>query len=81
MEERLVEYARYTTASQLERICRGVRQQQLLDTEVGEPVDEAERLRRAFGADVVERGDAGVLVVYGVVVLRPFTVARRRALT
>jgi hypothetical protein len=66
MEERLLEYARYTTASQLERICRGVRQQQLLETEEGEPIDEAEQLRRAFDARDLflrARGDGTVQVV------------------
>ena len=43
MEDRLLEYARYTTASQLERICGGIRQQQRLDTEDGEPLDEPEQ--------------------------------------
>jgi hypothetical protein len=66
MEERLLEYARYTTASQLERICRGVRRQQLLDTEEDESLDEAERLRRAFDARDLflrARGDGTVQVV------------------
>ena len=66
MEDRLLEYARYTTASHLERICRGVRQQQLLDTEEAESLDEAERLRRAFEARDLHlraRGDGTVQVV------------------
>ncbi len=66
MEDRLLEYARYTTASQLERICRGVRQQQLLDTEEDESLDEAEQLRRAFEARDLHlraRGDGTVQVV------------------
>ncbi|MCU0674665.1 MAG: HNH endonuclease [Myxococcota bacterium] len=66
MEDRLLEYARYTTASQLERICRGVRQQQLLDAEDGEPLDEAEQLRRAFDSRDLflrARGDGTVQVV------------------
>jgi hypothetical protein len=66
MEERLLEYARYTTASQLERICRGVRQQQLLDTDEDESLDEAEQLRRAFEARDLHlraRGDGTVQVV------------------
>jgi hypothetical protein len=66
MEDRLLEYARYTTASQLERICGGIRQQQRLDTEEGEPIDEAERLRRAFDARDLflrARGDGTVQVV------------------
>jgi hypothetical protein len=65
MEDRLLEYARYTTASQLELICRGVRQQQLLDTE-DESLDEAEQLRRAFEARDLHlraRGDGTVQVV------------------
>jgi hypothetical protein len=65
-EERLLDYARYTTAAQLERICRGVRQQQLLDTEDSESVDEAEQLRRAFDARDLylrARGDGTVQVV------------------
>ncbi|MCB9617614.1 MAG: DUF222 domain-containing protein, partial [Sandaracinus sp.] len=63
MEERLLEYARYTTAAQLERICRGVRQQQLLDAEEVESLDEAERMRRAFESRDVflrARGDGTV---------------------
>jgi hypothetical protein len=66
MEDRLLEYARYTTASQLERICGGIRQQQRLDTEEGKPLDEAERLRRAFDARDLflrARGDGTVQVV------------------
>jgi hypothetical protein len=66
MEDRLLEYARYTTASQLERICRGVRQQQLLDTEEDESLDEAEQLRRAFESRDLHlraRGDGTVQVV------------------
>ncbi|MCB9603883.1 MAG: DUF222 domain-containing protein [Sandaracinus sp.] len=66
MEERLLEYARYTTAAQLERICRGVRQQQLLDAEEVESLDEAERMRRAFESRDVflrARGDGTVQVV------------------
>ncbi|MCU0677723.1 MAG: 13E12 repeat family protein, partial [Myxococcota bacterium] len=66
MEDRLLDYARYTTASQLERICGGIRQQQRLDTEEGEPLDEAEQLRRAFDARDLflrARGDGTVQVV------------------
>jgi len=66
MEDRLLEYARYTTASQLERICRGVRQQQLLDTEEDESLDEAEQIRRAFESRDLHlraRGDGTVQVV------------------
>ena len=66
MEDRLLEYARYTTASQLERICGGIRQQQRLDAEEGKPVDEAERLRRAFDSRDLflrARGDGTVQVV------------------
>ena len=66
LEERLLEYAKYTTASQLERICRGIRQAQLHATENGEPVDDTELLRRAFESrDVVlrSRGDGTVQVV------------------
>ena len=66
MEERLLEYARYTTAAQLERICRGVRQQQRLDAKDAEPMDEAAKLRRAFDSRDVflrARGDGTVQVV------------------
>ncbi|MCB9601677.1 MAG: DUF222 domain-containing protein [Sandaracinus sp.] len=66
MEDLLLEFAHDATAAQLERICRGVRQRQLLDAEGGEPVDEAEQLRRAFESrDVVlrARGDGSVQVV------------------
>ncbi|MCB9631074.1 MAG: DUF222 domain-containing protein [Sandaracinus sp.] len=66
MEDQLLEYARYTTASQLERLCRGVRQRQLLDAEEDESLDEAQLLRRAFDSrDLVlrARGDGTVQVV------------------
>jgi hypothetical protein len=64
-EERLLEYASYTTAAQLERLCRGVRQAQLLAEENGEPTDEAELLRRAHAARDVScrsRGDGTVVL-------------------
>jgi hypothetical protein len=64
-EERLLEYASHATAAQLERICRGVRQAQLLGEENGEPVDEAELLRRAHAARDVScrsRGDGTVVL-------------------
>ena len=50
IEERLLEYASYTTAARLERLCRGVRQAQLHAEDDGEPIDEAELLRRAHAA-------------------------------
>ncbi len=65
IEERLLEYASYTTAAQLERLCRGVRQAQLLAEENGEPIDEAELLRRAHAARDVScrsRGDGTVVL-------------------
>jgi hypothetical protein len=64
-EERLLEYASYTTAAQLERLCRGVRQAQLLADENGETIDEAELLRRAHAARDVScrsRGDGTVVL-------------------
>jgi hypothetical protein len=64
-EERLLEYASHTTAAQLERLCRGVRQAQLLAEENGEPIDEAELLRRAHAARDVScrsRGDGTVVL-------------------
>ena len=66
MQDQLLELARYSTAAQLERICRGVRQQQLLGAEEGEPLDEAEQLRRAFESRDLHlraRGDGTVQVV------------------
>ena len=65
IEERLLEYASYTTAAQLERLCRGVRQAQLLAENEGEPLDEAELLRRAHAARDVNcrsRGDGTVVL-------------------
>jgi hypothetical protein len=65
-EERLLEYASHTTAAQLERICRGVRQAQHLGEENGELVDEAEMLRRAHAARDVScrsRGDGTVVLL------------------
>ena len=65
IEERLLEYASYTTAAQLERLCRGVRQAQLLAEDDGEPLDEAELLRRAHAARDVSsrsRGDGTVVL-------------------
>jgi hypothetical protein len=65
-EERLLEYASHTTAAQLERICRGVRQAQLLAEENGTPIDEAELLRRAHAARDVScrsRGDGTVVLL------------------
>ncbi|MCU0675938.1 MAG: HNH endonuclease [Myxococcota bacterium] len=64
-EVQLLEYASYTTAAQLERICRGVRQAQLLGDENGAPIDEAELLRRAHAARDVScrsRGDGTVVL-------------------
>jgi len=64
-EARLLEYASYTTAAQLERLCRGVRQAQLLADDSGEPLDEAELLRRAHAARDVSsrsRGDGTVVL-------------------
>jgi hypothetical protein len=64
-EERLLEYASHTTAAQLERICRGVRQAQLLGEENGAPSDEAKLLRRAHAARDVScrsRGDGTVVL-------------------
>ena len=66
MEDQLLEIAQYATAAQLERICRGVRQQQLLAMEDGEPLDEAELLQRAFESRDLHlraRGDGTVQVV------------------
>ena len=66
MEDQLLEIAQHATAAQLERICRGVRQQQLLALEDGEPLDEAERLRLAFESRDLHlraRGDGTVQVV------------------
>ncbi|MCB9601928.1 MAG: DUF222 domain-containing protein [Sandaracinus sp.] len=65
MEDQLLEFAHDATAAQLERICRGVRQRQLLDAE-DDALDEAQRLRRAYESrDVVlrARGDGTVQVV------------------
>ncbi|MCB9619204.1 MAG: DUF222 domain-containing protein [Sandaracinus sp.] len=64
-EEQLLEYAQYTTAAQLEKICRGIKQAQLVDEE-GEPLDDAELVRRAHEArDVTlrSRGDGTVQLV------------------
>ena len=66
LEDQLLEIAQYATAAQLERICRGVRQQQLLAMEDGEPLDEAERLQIAFESRDLHlraRGDGTVQVV------------------
>ena len=71
IEERLLEYAKYTTAAQLERICRGIRQAQLLADEEGEPLDEAELLVRAFAARDVTRRSRGDGTVQVIVTLLP----------
>ncbi|MCB9614848.1 MAG: DUF222 domain-containing protein [Sandaracinus sp.] len=64
-EEDLLEFAQYSTAAQLEKICRGVKQAQRLG-EDGEPLDDAELARRAYESrDVTlrSRGDGTVQVV------------------
>ncbi|MEZ4250565.1 MAG: DUF222 domain-containing protein [Polyangiales bacterium] len=64
-EEQLLEYAQYTTAAQLEKICRGIRQAQIVDEE-GALLDDAELVRRAHEArDVTlrSRGDGTVQLV------------------